>query len=157
MIFYPIPANHTTSTCTGATQLQGCLGSRLQRVSLVPFHIVKSTLFMFSCRRPPLISPFSSPRWSALKPLLQHRGLSYSNIILHSNHHHHYNHHYYHQCVQHFHPPEGLFSSLYYKTGDWMRAEAGLAASFSAGYDDDHNDFDDHNDHDDELKRGGPT
>ena len=38
-----------------------------------------------------------------------------------------------------------------------MRAEAGLAASFSAGYDDDHNDFDDHIDDDDELKRGGPT
>ena len=53
LIFYPIPANHTTSTCTGATQLQGCLGSRLERVSLVPCHIVKITLFMFCCRRPP--------------------------------------------------------------------------------------------------------
>jgi len=28
---------------------------------------------------------------------------------------------------------EGLFSSLYYKTGDWNRAEAGLAATFNAG------------------------
>lgn len=28
---------------------------------------------------------------------------------------------------------DGLFSSLYYNTGDWVRAEAGLAASFNAG------------------------
>ena len=35
------------------------------------------------------------------------------------------------------HPPlsDGLFASLYYNSGDWMRAEAGLAASFNAGFD----------------------